>query len=1068
MSKPFGSEPWNPDSTEDLLAGWNIDDPDDPDWPLSSTAPEDARRKEPSAGRSRGIAELPSAESQGIFAGFGVEAGWGELSIGLKDAIGGNREGKSPRSDRDSAGAETVRGQTKGEARPTANGSRRTRAQGYLPLSGDELAGFRIIQELGRGAFARVYLAEEIHLGRRLVAIKVSRSEGEEPQILARLQHAHIVPVHSVCDDPETGLRVLCMPYLGGANLAQVLDATGGLEPTEHGGRSLVKALDRFSQRLPRPDGDRPLGSSQPPGSARPSKLSAAPSPTDRASPPEGLEGSVGVTRFRSLFSRLVGTSGNGPNGPRSPETEQDQHQPSRLFLRQASAIQAAAWIVARLAEGLEHAHTRGALHRDLKPANILLAADGTPMLLDFNLAAENRPASAEGEIRKALIGGTLPYMAPEHLDAFNPRGSTAPEAVDERADIYALGLILFEMLSGEPPFPAPAPGTTVFETLELYTETRRLAPSLRARCPQIPWSLDALAARCLEFEPDRRYARAGDLAEDLRRFLEDLPMKHCPEPSLRERMGKFARRHPALCGSTSIALFSLVLLVGMGTAVSFAVGVVRDLTVRVQRQRFESDFTETQFLLNTAGASDNNLAKGIAKARQCFTDLGLRVDGPAPLSGWILDLPQDEQRRLRAQAVELIMLEARAGILWAKKFGSESDRRKAIERAIARLNRAEHLGDHATTALFDERARFYAALGESELSERDRIRAARTPPTTSHDWTLLGTTLLAASDLPGAEDALRHALRLELTSFWTWFILGHCHYSQGRFLEAAGDFSVCSARGPSFAWAHFNRGLALAKAGRLLDARDAYDRALRLEPDFVEALVDRALVELELNQLDAALSDLTRAVALGRQDLPVRAARGETLARLGRRAEAERDFADLIARHPDDPVVRVARGMTRIGTDPREARSDFEFVLSRDSRHAAASYGLALSIRAEDPRAAIRLLDTALDTNPHLIDAIQLRALICARLGDRASLEDVERLLETPTSHRLYNAACAVALYADQARDPGRLPHALQLLGRAIKAGFPAADAAVDPDLSALHTLPEFRRLVARDVKAP
>ena len=76
-----------------------------------------------------------------------------------------------------------------------------------------------------------------------------------------------------------------------------------------------------------------------------------------------------------------------------------------------------------------------------------------------------------------------------------------------------------------------------------------------------IPWSLDALVAKCLAFDPDRRYARARDLAEDLHRFLEHLPMKHCPEPSFRERMGKFARRHPALCGTTSLALISIVLI---------------------------------------------------------------------------------------------------------------------------------------------------------------------------------------------------------------------------------------------------------------------------------------------------------------------------------------------------------------------------------------------------------------------------------------------------------------------------------------------------------------------------
>ena len=77
------------------------------------------------------------------------------------------------------------------------------------PRIGDELGGFRLVVELGRGAFARVFLAEEMNLGRRLVALKVSRAEGDEPRILARLQHAHIVPVHSVQDEPATGLRLL-------------------------------------------------------------------------------------------------------------------------------------------------------------------------------------------------------------------------------------------------------------------------------------------------------------------------------------------------------------------------------------------------------------------------------------------------------------------------------------------------------------------------------------------------------------------------------------------------------------------------------------------------------------------------------------------------------------------------------------------------------------------------------------------------------------------------------------------------------------------------------------------
>jgi len=123
---------------------------------------------------------------------------------------------------------------------------------------------------------------------------------------------------------------------------------------------------------------------------------------------------------------------------------DQDDGQPSRQFLRGASNIQAAVWIVARLAEGLDHAHSRGLLHRDLKPANILIAGDGTPMLLDFNLAAptdfatEAGPGDQSGEpvVHRALLGGTLPYMAPEHLDAFDPEGAASPEAVEERSDL--------------------------------------------------------------------------------------------------------------------------------------------------------------------------------------------------------------------------------------------------------------------------------------------------------------------------------------------------------------------------------------------------------------------------------------------------------------------------------------------------------------------------------------------------------------------------------------------------------------------------------------------------------
>jgi tetratricopeptide (TPR) repeat protein len=671
----------------------------------------------------------------------------------------------------------------------------------------------------------------------------------------------------------------------------------------------------------------------------------------------------------------------------------------------------------------------------------------------------------ADGEMGRALLGGTLPYMAPEHLDAFARRGADGVDAVDERADIYALGLILYEMISGSHPFPVPTtpPGVSPIDVIREMIEARRRPAPLKSRCPQVSWSLDALVGKCLEFEPARRYARARDVAEDLRRYLEDLPNKHAPEPSLRERAAKFARRHRTLCSSTSIALIALALIVALGAGVAAVHGGMFGLRARLERLRFERDFVKAQFLLNTADSSDRHLAAGLEVADALLARLELGDGRAGPAAAWVDRLPAEERGRIRDQVVELAILDSRARALIAARRGTESDRQSAMRRAVARLGAAGRLLDRPPAALYDERARYHAALGEADLAARDRRLAAAIRPETCHDWTLLGTTRMADGNLSAAEDALRRARRLDGTSFWAAFMMGHCHYRQGRFVEAAGDFLMCTALGPGFAWAHFNRGLALARAGLLTDARDAYDEALRLDPEFREALVDRALVELELNDVKAAAADLARAIEQRDPEVGVLAAYGEALARLGRTEDAIRLFDELLQSEPGSITVRCARGMTRLGTDARGARQDFERVLRRDPRHAIANYGMARVVRGDDPRAALKYLDAALESDPNLVDALELRALIRARLGDRAALVDVDRLLKTPTARRYYNTACAVAVYAETVDQPKHLDEAMSLLARAVELGFSAAGAADDPDLAALRDRPEFRKLMAR-----
>src|SRR5579884_47569 len=262
-----------------------------------------------------------------------------------------------------------------------------------LPSPGDRIFHFRLGRELGRGAFARVYLAEQADLANRYVVLKCSATEGSEPQTLAQLQHTNIVPIYSVHEDRDTGLRAVCMPYFGGASLAQVLKALWAKHPRTKRGGELADALESLSVTGEKGGPDQPKPPSEPPPSSR----CATPTPLD--------------------------------------------------LLRTLDYPRAAAWLVARLADGLQHAHQRGVLHHDIKPSNILLGSDGQPMLLDFNLAGPTHDDNAQAA---AVLGGTVAYLAPEHLRALGSRDPELKRQVDRRSDVYSLGMVLFEMLRSE------------------------------------------------------------------------------------------------------------------------------------------------------------------------------------------------------------------------------------------------------------------------------------------------------------------------------------------------------------------------------------------------------------------------------------------------------------------------------------------------------------------------------------------------------------------------------------------------------------------------------------------
>ena len=220
-----------------------------------------------------------------------------------------------------------------------------------------------------------------------------------------------------------------------------------------------------------------------------------------------------------------------------------DRHPPDRL-LERGTYVDGVVRLGVQLADALALTHGQGVLHRDLKPSNILLTPDGKPMLLDFNLSSDPRGSDQR-------LGGTLPYMAPEHLVATDPTGGGDASQVDARSDLFALGVILFELLTGAHPF-GPIPGHLTFPQLRDHLRQRQEAGPrpLRQANPQVDRSLARLIERCLTFDPARRPQSAGELATALRRSL-----------SRRRRGWRWAARHSRLVAGALV----LALAVGAG-----------------------------------------------------------------------------------------------------------------------------------------------------------------------------------------------------------------------------------------------------------------------------------------------------------------------------------------------------------------------------------------------------------------------------------------------------------------------------------------------------------------------
>lgn len=311
-----------------------------------------------------------------------------------------------------------------------------------------------------------------------------------------------------------------------------------------------------------------------------------------------------------------------------------------RLRDTRPAPAQAAEW-VERLAEALDYAHQRGIVHRDVKPANILFDGNGRPALIDFGLARdEQSPATLT---RHGDILGTPAYMSPEQAAG---RG----HEVDGRSDVYSLGVVLYELLCGRPPFQGGGAGV-----LQAVASDEPSRPSTWR--PGIPPDLEIVCLKALAKEPRRRYQTAGALAADLRAWLEDRPITARRTGPV-GRLLRWSRRNPALAATLIVALGALVVTAGFGywrvsrerdrywrereTAVANLYASL-EREARALRLARRSGYRESAWdRLREAGRLETPQRDSEALRQEALASLGdfvgrapRRWDRPADLEGW-------------------------------------------------------------------------------------------------------------------------------------------------------------------------------------------------------------------------------------------------------------------------------------------------------------------------------------------------------------------------------------------------------------------------------------------------
>jgi serine/threonine-protein kinase len=685
----------------------------------------------------------------------------------------------------------------------------------------------------------------------------------------------------------------------------------------------------------------------------------------------------------------------------------------------QPQQVDAAARMCQRLARAMAYAHQHGIIHRDLKPANVLLTSEGEPKITDFGLA--KRLESDASQTRSGTLMGTPNYMAPEQA-----RGDI--REVGPLADVYALGVILYEMLTGRTPFL----GASILDTLHLV-RTQEPVPPSRLQ-PKVPRDLETICLKCLEKEPAKRYASAQELAEDLDHFLAGEPIKARPV-SAPERLWRWCRRNRRVAALSAAVLLLLVSLAIGSTAFSI---VVSHQAEQLQQQKAVAEAARDQ-----AQTSERKALAAQREAEQA-AELARRAQSQAELARQ----RAEKQRELAIGALDTLVTKVQNQLGdTARTFRLK---RELLETAFEGLNQVAANSDPGSSEADQTRAeahlrmgRLFVQLGHPESARREYVAAhrifqelaqlqpqnANAQAAISRSAMALGGICMLLGDLPAAYDHTREALAVRTA------------------LARRAPRSEAAAR--NLAQAHRQMGEVLRDQGRIDDAAGELVQAHEL----LQRLLQRA-------------TDTTR--SRYQEDLRITADRlGEIYLLWKEDAAKARGYFQQATDLAQALVAADDRG-TRNRQNLAYALSRLGLCAQRQNDAAAAGY-FAQSLALWRQLAA--------EEDPEMLQIQGELALTLARAGQHEEASAQARQLQqlSPEYPRnLYNVACCYSLCAEAVARTNPADAAQAALQREEYLGLALATLQkakalglenlnfllVDPDLAALREHPGFAEL--------